>query len=55
MATYEYRCKRCGHTFERGMTVVQHERHHRPACPKCHHRTVRQVPSKFQAVTARKT
>ena len=55
MARYEYHCKKCGHKFELGMTVGQHERKHTTTCPKCHHRTVEQVPSKFQVVTAKKT
>jgi len=37
------------------MTVGQHEHKHRPACPKCRSRSVEQVPSKFQAVTGKKT
>ena len=55
MAKYEYRCKKCGQKFEIGMTVGQHEHRHKPACPKCGHRAVEQLPSKFQPVTARKT
>jgi len=55
MPTYEYRCRNCGHTFERPMTFGQHEHRHKPPCPKCESRKVEQRPSQFQAVTAKKT
>jgi len=55
MLTYEYRCGKCGRTFERGMTLEQHERRARPSCPKCNSRKVEQLPSPFQAVTNKKT
>jgi len=55
MPTYEYRCKDCGQTFEKATTLEQHERQAKPSCPKCHSRQVAQLPSRFQAVTGKKT
>jgi putative FmdB family regulatory protein len=55
MPTYDYRCKGCGKRFEKAMTMSEHERHPRPACPKCKGRRVEAIPSRFQAVTSKKT
>ena len=55
MPTYEYKCGKCGKTFEKGMTFRQHARRARPSCPKCNSRKVGQLPSRFQAVTGKKT
>ena len=55
MPTYEYRCRECGHRFEKAMTLGEHERHTKPPCPKCNSRGVEQLPSRFQAVTNKKT
>ena len=54
MPTYEYRCGKCGRRF----TVVQRISEHTgraPACPKCHARAVRQLPSAFFAKTVKKS
>ena len=55
MPTYEYQCNQCGKNFEQVTTLHDHEKHARPACPKCGSHDVRQVPAAFQAVTAKKT
>ena len=55
MPTYEYACKQCGRNFNKIMTLGQHEREAKPACPKCDSRKVQQLPSSFQAVTGKKT
>lgn len=55
MPTYEYRCKKCGHHFDRTMTFAEHERSKaKPACPQCKSQAVEQVPAQFQAVTSSK-
>ena len=54
MPLYEFRCSSCGKRFESRETVTEHERH-REACPKCSSRKVEQLPSAFQAVTAKKS
>ena len=55
MSTYEYRCNDCGRRFEKTMPIAQHQRHPKPACPKCGSKNVEQLPSSFQAVTGKKT
>lgn len=56
MPTYEYRCKKCEHRFERMMPIGEHERRKtKPACPECNSRSVEQVVGVFQAVTSKKT
>jgi putative FmdB family regulatory protein len=34
MPTYEYRCEKCGETFERRESIAEHEAAV-PKCPKC--------------------
>ena len=41
MATYDYKCKKCGTTFE--VTCHMDEQEERAVCPKCHSRKVEQV------------
>jgi putative FmdB family regulatory protein len=55
MPTYEYRCRKCGRTFEKAMSFGQHERRSKPPCPRCKGRSVEQLPSQFLAVTGKKT
>jgi putative FmdB family regulatory protein len=55
MSTYAYQCNRCGKSFEQVTTLAQHQKHAKPACPKCGGHDVRQVPAAFQAVTGKKT
>ncbi len=54
MPTYEYRCNKCGKTFEKLMTLREHENAKKPACPKCGSHSVQQKPAAFQTVTASK-
>ena len=55
MPTYAYHCKKCGHHFERMMSLSDHERGKaKPACPSCKSQSVEQVPARFQAVTSTK-
>lgn len=54
MPTYEYRCAKCGKTFERQEHINKH-RAGRKRCPKCHGKTVNQVPGTFFAKTSRKS
>jgi len=55
MPTYEYRCKECGHRFEKVMPIAEHERRRKSRCPKCNSGKVEQLPALFQAVTGKKT
>ncbi len=54
MPIYAYRCTKCGHDFERTMTVAEREKA-RPVCPKCKGRKVEPVLSGFFAKTSRKS
>ncbi len=54
MPTYEFKCRKCGHVFERRMTVSQREKA-RPSCPECKGRRVEPVFSGFMARTSRKS
>ena len=54
MPTYMYRCKECRKTFERVLTISEHDRT-RPACPKCKSRKVEQCITGFHAVTKKKS
>lgn len=55
MPTYEYHCNKCDKNFSKIMTLTEHERKPRAACPKCASRKVEQLPSSFQAVTSKKS
>jgi putative FmdB family regulatory protein len=55
MATYGYRCQKCGRRFEKTMSFSEHEKNRKPLCPRCASHKVQQVPSGFQAVTSNKT
>lgn len=54
MPTYEYRCTRCGKTFERQESVAEHERA-RPECPKCRSSDVEPLLGTFFAKTSKKS
>ena len=54
MPTYEYRCEKCGKTFDRQERISEHGRS-RPACPHCKGRKVTQVPGSFFAKTSKKS
>ena len=53
MPTYQYRCEKCGETFERVEHVAEHESPHR--CPKCGSDAVQSAPTTFMAKTSRKS
>jgi len=55
MPRYEYRCKDCGHRFEKVMSVSEHENSRKIRCPKCDSAKVEQVPTAFSALTGKKT
>jgi len=54
MPTYEYRCSKCGNTFERQEHLKDHERGH-PQCPKCKSRELEPVLADFFAKTSKKS
>lgn len=54
MPTYEFKCDKCRHTFEKIMTVAERESA-RPVCPKCKGRKVTPVLGGFFAKTKRKS
>lgn len=54
MATYEYRCRECEHTFERREPISEHRSGGHPECPSCGSRKTRQLMSPFFADTAKK-
>lgn len=54
MPTYEYRCDKCGQTFEKEESIKEHEAH-KARCPKCGSEQVSPVLSHFFAKTSRKS
>ncbi|MGH9340295.1 MAG: FmdB family zinc ribbon protein [Acidobacteriota bacterium] len=54
MPTYQYRCEKCGKTFERTETISEHERT-KPQCPKCGSKKVSAVPGRVYVVTSKKS
>ncbi|MDY0065116.1 MAG: zinc ribbon domain-containing protein [Steroidobacteraceae bacterium] len=54
MPTYEYRCKKCRHQFERIESIAEHEKA-RPQCPKCRSSQVESVLGGFYAKTSKKS
>ncbi|MDH3377743.1 MAG: zinc ribbon domain-containing protein [Gammaproteobacteria bacterium] len=54
MPIYEYRCRKCGETFEREEHVTDHEPG-KARCPKCKSKGVSQVLGSFFAKTSRKS
>jgi putative FmdB family regulatory protein len=54
MPTYEYRCQKCGHVFERNEHVADHEKS-RPKCSKCGSSQVELVLANFYAKTSKKS
>ncbi|PZN30615.1 MAG: FmdB family transcriptional regulator [Proteobacteria bacterium] len=54
MPTYEYRCRKCGASFEINESVAQHEdAQHR--CPNCQSTEVESLLSDFYARTSKKS
>jgi putative FmdB family regulatory protein len=54
MPTYAYRCEQCGETFERVETISEHDTAKR-RCPKCESEKVVSVPTRFMAMTGKKS
>lgn len=54
MPTYDFVCGKCRHEWSAVMTLGEHERKPRPACPKCGSKQVHQKVSRFMAVTGKK-
>jgi len=52
--TYQYRCEKCGKTFERIESMAEHE-NATPKCPKCDSKKVTQVPGRIHVVTSKKS
>lgn len=54
MPTYQYRCVKCGKTFDRVESMAEHGKK-KPACPGCGSRKTEPLLSAFFAKTARKS
>jgi putative FmdB family regulatory protein len=52
--TYQYRCEKCGNSFERTETLTEHEEA-KAKCPKCNSKKVTQVPGRVHVVTSKKS
>lgn len=54
MPVYEYLCNDCHEIFDKTLTMAEHEKD--PiTCPKCGSKNVEQEPTKFYAVTSKKS
>lgn len=54
MPIYEYRCRKCGETFETVQSMTAHGKN-QPPCPKCKSKEVETQVSSFYAQTSRKS
>ncbi|WP_354086813.1 FmdB family zinc ribbon protein [Burkholderia ambifaria] len=54
MPTYQYRCEKCGKTFESVEHLAEHASAH-PPCPQCGSEQIQHVPTPFVAKTPRKS
>ncbi|MGH7554817.1 MAG: FmdB family zinc ribbon protein [Longimicrobiales bacterium] len=54
MPTYEYRCQKCGETFEQVQHISEHDTA-QPLCPKCESAEVEPLMSSFVAQTSKKS
>ena len=52
--TYQYRCEKCGKSFERIESMAEHE-NAKAKCPKCDSKKVTQVPGRIHVVTSKKS
>jgi putative FmdB family regulatory protein len=52
--TYQYRCEKCGKSFERIESMAEHE-NAKAKCPKCNSKNVTQVPGRINVVTSKKS
>jgi putative FmdB family regulatory protein len=51
MPTYQYRCEKCGRSFERTETISEHAAV-KPQCPKCGSKKVTFVPGRVFVLNA---
>ena len=54
MPTYDYYCRACDRTFERHLSVQEHDAH-QVQCPHCQSPEVEQVLTLFSTVTSKKS
>jgi putative FmdB family regulatory protein len=54
MPVYEYICKDCNKSFEKILTLTEHDQQ-QISCPHCHSKNVEQEAAAFYAVTSRKS
>ena len=54
MPVYDYLCKDCNKTFERILTLHEHD-HQEMRCPECGGRNIEQKAAAFYAVTSKKS
>ena len=54
MPTYQYRCEKCGKTFELTETMSEHEAA-KPQCQNCGSKNVSAVPGHVYVVTSKKS
>lgn len=54
MPTYQYRCEKCGKTFESVEHLTEHAAAH-PHCPECGSEKIQHVPTTFVPKTSRKS
>jgi putative FmdB family regulatory protein len=54
MPLYSYECTKCRERFDVTRSIAEHDAH-REKCPKCGHKSVRQLMSTFFAQTSRKS
>ncbi len=52
---YEYECYDCKHQFTLKMTLSEHDKKKKIKCPQCKGTNVKWHPSKFFAVTSKKS
>ena len=53
--TYDYQCQSCKHVFSVAMTVAEHDKKKSVECPQCKGTNVKWHPSRFFAVTSKKS
>jgi putative FmdB family regulatory protein len=54
MPTYAYHCEACGESFEQVETISEHGAS-KPQCPKCGSDKIAGVPTRFVAMTGKKS
>jgi putative FmdB family regulatory protein len=54
MPIYEFKCKKCGHTFNLMESVTEHDKH-REICPQCASVKIQSIISAVNVKTAKKS